>query len=822
MKRLKLFAASFAAAILAILSPVSARAAVTPLEELAIIDAPGEEDASLDVSPAGAGAAAPLAAAGGDMIIAIDPGHGGGANGAVYGGINEKDINLKIARYLRNYLEEYVGVQVYMTRDTDVDLGLAERAENSANAGADVFISIHNNASTNAGSNGSMVFCPNDSYRPEFAEEGAALGESILSCLEDIGLANQGTRTRDSGTGNKYDDGSIADYYGVIRNAKLCGIPGIIVEHAFLSNEEERINYLSTDAQLRQLAKADADGIAEYYGLSYNGLNAPAVTLSAGNQKKLNIYWDEQAEARGYIVYRSEKKDGTYERIGKTVGSDSTAFTDSGVKQGQKYYYKIRAYGKAHGEYYYSEDSDPIRGVTIGGSQLTDIKQVSSGYFYLRWTPYEEGDGYAIYRSADGGPYERVATISDPGAGDYRDREVEPGVNYAYKIRTINTLYGNEGFGLCSKPVGAYLLGDPEMKRLDVRDDGTIKVVWTKAVGASRYVLQRSTSEDGEYQTIAEIADDQKNYYVDRAVERGLTYYYKVNAYNQHEGVRGSTGWVDDMGARNFLDPAIEEGRVAKSRPAMYIKWSQVPGADGYRIYRNDGDGYKKVATLKGGQTLEFFDETDYEPGAEYGYKVKAYVYNSRGTSWSDASDARTVTAGWPIMGKTTATAEEMADFFIGRGGEYPGDVYSEYGAPELEDFCGIVYEEAVAENVRAEVVFAQVCKETGFMRFDGDVEPEQCNFSGIGATGGVPGESFDDVRTGIRAQVQHLKAYACDEPLNQECVDPRFEYVTRGSAIYVEWLGIHENPAGAGWATGRNYGYSLRDDYLRPLLAGE
>ena len=60
----------------------------------------------------------------------------------------------------------------------------------------------------------------------------------------------------------------------------------------------------------------------------------------------------------------------------------------------------------------------------------------------------------------------------------------------------------------------------------------------------------------------------------------------------------------------------------------------------------------------------------------------------------------------------------------------------------------------------------------------------------------------FADVRTGIRAQIQHLKAYGSAENLKSACVDPRFKYVTRNSAKYVEWLGIKENPAGVGWAS--------------------
>ena len=70
-------------------------------------------------------------------------------------------------------------------------------------------------------------------------------------------------------------------------------------------------------------------------------------------------------------------------------------------------------------------------------------------------------------------------------------------------------------------------------------------------------------------------------------------------------------------------------------------------------------------------------------------------------------------------------------------------------------------------------------------------------------------------------AQIQHLKAYATDEPLNQTCVDNRYEYVKKASAPYVQWLGQKENPEGAGWATGENYGYDIAG-MLQHLLLKE
>lgn len=79
---------------------------------------------------------------------------------------------------------------------------------------------------------------------------------------------------------------------------------------------------------------------------------------------------------------------------------------------------------------------------------------------------------------------------------------------------------------------------------------------------------------------------------------------------------------------------------------------------------------------------------------------------------------------------------------------------------------------------------------ETGWLKFGGSVKAEQCNFGGVGAVNATAGgASFGDVRSGLRAQVQHLKAYASKEPLNNPCVDPRFEKVKRGVAPCVEDL---------------------------------
>ncbi len=175
----------------------------------------------------------------------------------------------------------------------------------------------------------------------------------------------------------------------------------------------------------------------------------------------------------------------------------------------------------------------------------------------------------------------------------------------------------------------------------------------------------------------------------------------------------------------------------------------------------------------------------------------------------------------YTIMGTTTATLEEMTAQYEAQGVSYPSESMKEGGAETIEEFCRIILEEAYIEGVRAEVVYEQAMLETGWLQFGGDAQAQQYNFAGLGTTGGgVRGLSYPDVRTGIRAQVQHLKAYASTEELNENCVDTRFDMVRRGSAPYVEWLGIQENPNGGGWAAGADYGSKLR--VLLAELKGE
>ena len=198
-------------------------------------------------------------------------------------------------------------------------------------------------------------------------------------------------------------------------------------------------------------------------------------------------------------------------------------------------------------------------------------------------------------------------------------------------------------------------------------------------------------------------------------------------------------------------------------------------------------------------------------------YKIHVYLYDGNGFFRSRACENVYVTPKTSINGNPNVTVSQMVNWFNDNNsnfdkftkysnGEYDG-VYKNAGINSIEDFCQIYYEEAMAEGIRVDVAFSQAMLETGFLTYGGQVKPSQFNFAGLGATdNGASGASFNSVREGIRAHIQHLKCYSSTEPLVNECVDPRWNESLRGKAIYVEYLSIPNNPYNVGWATDKNY----------------
>jgi len=162
----------------------------------------------------------------------------------------------------------------------------------------------------------------------------------------------------------------------------------------------------------------------------------------------------------------------------------------------------------------------------------------------------------------------------------------------------------------------------------------------------------------------------------------------------------------------------------------------------------------------------------------------------------SARSTAEIQPTGRLILGKGKTGAEMLVSFFLSENNN-ADKVF-------IEEMAYLYITEAENEGINHDIAFAQMCLETGFLRFGGLVKPEMNNFCGLGSIGPEqPGLSFPSAQIGIRAHIQHLKAYATELPLNEELVDPRYNLVRRGTVPEVRGL------AGT-WAADRNYGEKI------------
>ena len=734
-----------------------------------------------------------------NIVVALDPGHDSTHVGASANGVREEVLTLKIAQYCKAELEEYAGVSVYMTRTTadcphpggssahDID----QRVADAAAAGASVYVSFHLNSSLSSAAKGAEIIIPNTNWKPQVGNDGKKLATLIESELVGLGLEERKIYSKNTTVNERYEDGSLSDYFTVQISAKEHGIPGIIVEHAFVTNTSDVNNFLNNEAGLKKLGVADATGIAKYFGLSkgqwykdYTGWWYASGTSYLKNQwAQIGGSW-YYFDFNGYMETGWQKISGKWSYLG---GTDDGIMRIGWQKIGTNWYYfnssgyMLTGWQKIGTKWYYFGESDDgamrIGWQKIGGDRYY-FGEANDGAMKTGWQKI--GESWYYLGSSNGG-YLQTGWQKIGGAWYYfSDKE-----NGAMKT----------GW----QKVGStwYYLGSA--------DDGYMQTGWKK-LGTNWYYF--GESNDGAMRTgFAKVGGAW--YYFggtdDGAMKNGWqkvgsTWYYLGSADDGYM----QTGWKK-LGTNWYYFGESNDG-------AMRTGFAKV-GGDWYYFGGTD-DGAMKTGWQKIDGTWYFFnDDGMYDSTKKYD-EIPGInddkINGSAGTNNSN-TNSNVVEGTYLIEGDTEVTVDQMVAYFEASKKAYPEDVMRKGGAATIRDFCQIYYEEAVAEGIKAEVAFVQAMKETGWLQFTGVVKAEQYNFAGMGATGNsVSGESFKDVREGVRAQIQHLKAYGSTKSLNQTCVDNRFKYVERGSAIYVEWLSIPNNPKKKGWAAAKGYGVDI------------
>lgn len=700
------------------------------------------------------------------VTICLDPGHGGNDSGAI--GVNnvyEKNLTLKIAQYCKQELEKY-NCHVVMTRTGDTNPSLEDRANFAKSQGAQYLISIHLNSAAGGGAVGAEVYYPNTHWRPDISANGKNVAQAIQSQLVSLGLYDRGIKFRTIDTNIypdpfRYDDSSVADYYGIIRNAKYNGLTGMIIEHCFINNVSDYNNYLNSDAKLQKLGIADANGIVSALGLTKASENSvvsssPSISYQTHVQDYGWQSWKSNGEVSG-TVGQSKRLEGINIKLSNINGSIEykTHVQDIGWQD-------WKSNGQMSGTSGQSKRLEAIK-VKLSGEAANQYdvyyRVHAQDYGWLDWAKNGESAGTEGYSKRLEGIQIVLVKKGENAPGSTSRPFIYKMIKYQTHVQNIGW-QGEKADGEMSGTTGQSLrLEAIKIQLSSSIDGGIVYKTHVQDYGWLNFVTNgQASGTTGQAKRLEaiqmQLTGNAKNQY---------DLYYRVHAQN--------FGWLG------------------------WAKNGESAGTAGYS-YRLEG--IQIVLVPKGGNA----------PGS-----TSKHYYNK-----GYAPDDENVYL--PIMGSTQTSVDQMVRYYNANAsgydtfkskydGKYDGSL-AKGGASTINQFAQIVYEEAIAEGVKPEVVFTQCMKETAFLKYGGEVNPNQYNFAGIGATGSVHGATFENVRMGIRAQVQHLKAYGSLDKLINQCVDPRFNLVSRGSAKYVEWLGKKENPTGSGWATSKNYGHDI------------
>ena len=649
----------------------------------------------------------------GAYVIALDPGHGGVDPGAQGNGKSEADLTWKIAVACKAKLERY-GFKVVMSRGQSGSYGSNDflyRVQRCVKQGAQAFVSFHINSGSSA-AHGAEVYAPT-ANGTSYTKASVELAQKVMNNLSALGLTYRGVFQM-----------RVGDEFAVIRCAREQGIPGILIEHGFISNSGDVWKYFS-DAGCKRLGEADADAIIAQFPRSswmdysavfdadYYLKNNPDVAKWANNDKDKAlqhfINYGMAEGRRGCEAFDVQSYYNEYADLRSAYGTNIS-----------KYYIHYMKWGKNEGRHGTGTTSLKDAVVTIAGVNYSPVYDLN---FYLE----NNSDLKKAFVKTTG---EGVILVDDNAA-----------LRHFVRYGMAEGRRGNEAFD-----VRSYYNEYPDLRSAFGTDTAKLyghylrygKAEGRHASGCDSLKTAR-TSLDG----------------VDCAPVYDFSYYIAsspdvLSAYTK-KSVCGAL--VDDAAIlRHFVRYGMAEGRR---------------GNNAFDVY-----GYK----------TRYLDLRK-----AFGNNLKAYYTHYLKYGLTERRDGSSMTSfeGY-IMSPAFSSYEDAAAHYLRTVGEqaYPKSVYKNKGAVTVKEFCKILYEEASFEGVCPEVLYAQVMKETGYLKFGNLVKADQCNFGGIGATGpGHPGYTFSSVRKGLRAQAQHLKAYATTEPLNNACVDPRFSYVTRGCA---------------------------------------
>ena len=390
--------------------------------------------------------------------------------------------------------------------------------------------------------------------------------------------------------------------------------------------------------------------------------NPTSLIATAVSSSQINLTWtDNSSSETGFKIERSPLDNSHYTEVA-TVGTNVTAYNDSGLNEGTKYYYRVRAYNAVATSGYPDEQhATTFSNIPVAPSGLR-ITSVTSSKVFLAWTDNSGNEsGFKIQRKKGAtGTYAEIAT---PGwnVTTYTDDDnaLLDGTQYYYKVCAYNSA-GDSPFS--NEVNGITILASPTSLTATAVSSSQINLTWTDNSSSELgYKIERSPVDNLHYTQIA-IVGANITAYTSSGLNEATKYYYRVRAYN----AIATSGYSNEKNATTFFNiPIAPSGLIITSTTSskVFLAWTDNAGNEsGFRIQRKKGatGTYAEIATPGWNVTTYTDDDNALLDGTQYYYKVCAY--NPAGNSpFSNEVNGFTLLAQ-PTSADATARSSSRID----------------------------------------------------------------------------------------------------------------------------------------------------------------
>ena len=445
--------------------------------------------------------------------------------------------------------------------------------------------------------------------------------------------------------------------------SKVAGVTGYLVYYSTDNSNFTKLKTINSQSTTSYTVGGLTPGKAYYFALiSYTDINgkitksertsslkitatssssvpAPSnLKVAEYSNSAIKLTWTKASDVTGYYVYRST--DGKkYSKI-KTLKASTTAYTNTSLTAGKKYYYSIASYkNTSTGAVAIGPKSSAINITTTSSSSVPapsnlKVAEYSNSAIKLTWTKASDVTGYYVYRSTDGKKYSKIKTLKASTTA-YTNTSLTAGKKYYYSIASYkNTSTGAVAIGPKSSAVNALTISSSKLSYpsgFAVKEVATdaIKLVWNKSSNASGYYIYRSI-DNKNFSKIKALPSSSTSY-TNTALYLDTTYYYKIASYVNSNG---SIGLSDKSPVVNAKTTSTSVSFTSKTSTSTTItlNWDY-PSATGYQIYRLDINTgkYVKIAST----SAKSYTDKNLLSDRYYNYKVRAYLVSGGITTYS-------------------------------------------------------------------------------------------------------------------------------------------------------------------------------------------